>query len=172
MAEFKTVEEHYTSSDALAQKQKQDVAEMRASLLACSDDPTTVVPAMKKITVLRVIHQMCRIIRYLDIMDRIEDKLYAAIDDTLINLESEDPTTWVALLNMQDRLMHNMIDSHKLLEPYLSIQEMGMMDMAVSAVTVPEEHGSIISREARENLRMNAQNVLALLERKSIGESE
>ena len=75
MAGVKTVDGSIQSIDPLISKQKEDVAKMRASLLCCNDDPYAATQAMKSITVLRVYHQMSRIIRYLEMMDKIEDKL-------------------------------------------------------------------------------------------------
>jgi len=164
MANFKTVDVPATSPDALRDKKQEDVAKMRTSLLACGDDPREIVHSIKTVTVLRVIHQVSRIVSYLDMMDRIEDKLYQSIDEVIDTLDTQDLTTWSILLNLQSRLQQNMIESHKLLEPYLNIEDLGMIELSesVSPDVVPESE--ILSRESRDELRENARKVLALLE--------
>ena len=104
MGDFKTVEDSVRIHDPLLRKQKEDVAKMRASLLSCSDDPTSSTTALKNITVLRVYHQISRIIRYLEMMDKIEDKLYESIDYQLDNLNTSNPVTWMQLLTLQERM--------------------------------------------------------------------
>lgn len=150
--------------DPLIAKQKEDVARMRASLLCCSDDPHTATQAMKNITVLRVYHQISRIIRYLEMMDKIEAKLYESIDATLDRMDPNNTTSWMMLLNLQERLQSNLIDSHKLLQPYLNVQEFSIEDLAPTVTPSPTGDGtSILSRESRDRLRSSAQQVLEIL---------
>lgn len=151
------------SVDPLLRKQREDVAKMRASLLACSDDPSSTVTAIRNITVLRIYHQISRIIRYLDMMDKIEDKLYRSIDNAMDRMDEDSPVTWMTLMNIQERLQKNIIDSHKLLQPYLNIEEFGMNDLTVSSTT-SDNRDMIISRESRDRLRISAQQVLEALD--------
>ncbi len=156
--------------DPLLSKQKEDVARMRASLLACSTDISNTSVALRNITVLRVFHQVSRIIRYLEMMDKIEDKLYESIDAALDKMDGDSPTAWMTLLNIQSRLQENMINSHKLLQPYLNIQEFSMMDMTISSSQEEISPGNVIlSKESRDRLRTSAQQVLEALD---IEESE
>lgn len=166
MSDLKTVDVRAVcaSPDALIEKKQEDVAKMQASLLACSDKPEDVARTVKQITVLRVMHQIARIVSYLDMMDRIEDKLYDAIDNALENIDTQDPTSWNILLNLQGRLQDHMIESHKLLEPYLNEKALNMLD--ISEYTDISEDATVlsISQESRDRLRENAQQVLDMLE--------
>lgn len=165
MADFKTVEGQSAFSDPLLKKQNEDVAKMRASLLACSDNPETATYAIKNITMLRVYHQIGRIIRYLEMMDRIEEKLYQSIDYAIESAPVENPTTWMMLMNIQERLQRAMLDSHKLLQPYLNVEEFGIADLVVSAQPVGTSSAeSLLSKDSRDKLRLSAQQVLLALE--------
>ncbi|MBQ2856446.1 MAG: hypothetical protein IJE78_04850 [Bacteroidaceae bacterium] len=159
--DLETVKTSVMPSDPLIAKQREDVAKMRASLLCCTDDPFTARQAMQNITVLRVYHQVSRIIRYLDVMDRLEEKLYAAIDAQIDKADPDSPMTWMSLLKIQEQLMDNMIKSHKLLEPYLNIQEF-VIDTTATVQEAPDG-SSILTKESRDKLRTSAQQVLAIL---------
>lgn len=165
MKDVKTVDSPLTIQDPLIAKQKEDVAKMRASLLCCSDDPFTATQAMKNITVLRVYHQISRIIKYIEMMDKIEDKLYESIDIQLDNFDAHNPVTWMTLLTMQERLQKNLIDSHKLLEPYLKQMKDIEEFVVVSERVIDSEYSdsNLISKESREKLRSSAQQVLSIL---------
>lgn len=166
MSDLKTVDVRTVSAspDALINKKQEDVAEMQASLLACSDNPEDIGRTVRKVTVLRVIHQVSRIVTYLDMMDRIEEKLYESIDNALDSIDTSDPVSWNILLNIQSRLQNNMIESHKLLEPYLSEKTLNLLD--ISEYTEEIKDNNIISfpQESRDKLRENAQRVLEILE--------
>ena len=167
MDDFKTVEGvvENTSVDPLIAKQKQDVAAMRASLLCCSTSSTvaSAVTSIKNITVLRVFHQISRIIRYLEMMDKIEAKLYESIDYTLEHSSSSSPSTMMMLLGIQERLQKNLIDSHKLIQPYLNVQELGL-DKIVYSSSAPDEPDAILDKGSRDKLRSAAQKALEALE--------
>lgn len=159
-------EEGIRITDPLYSKQREDVARMRASLLACSDDPVTSNKALQNITVLRVYHQVSRIIRYLEMMDKIEDKLYQSLDYRLDHLDVENPTAWMTLITVQEKLLKNMTESHKLLQPYLNIEEFSLQSLMPVASTASEiESGtaSILPKASRDKLRQSAQQVLAAL---------
>ena len=166
MSDFKTVDVRTVSAspDALINKKQEDVAKMQASLLACSDKPEDIARTVKQITVLRVIHQIARIISYLDMMDKIEEKLYDAIDNALDNIDTQDVTSWGVLLNLQGRLQDHMIESHKLLEPYLNEKALNMLDISEYTDISEDNVISSISQESRDRLRENAQQVLDMLE--------
>lgn len=166
MSDFKTVDVRTVSAspDALYDKKQEDVAKMRASLLACSDRPEDIANTVKKITVLRVVHQVSRIISYLDMMDRIEEKLYSAIDASIDDLDIQDLSSWGILLNLQERLQENMINSHRLLEPYLKLKDVNMLDITTLDEISDESGNSYLPRESRDKLRNSAQEVLHLIE--------
>ena len=152
-------------SDPLYSKQREDVAKMRTSLLACSEDPVTSTKALQNITVLRVYHQISRIIRYLEMMDKIEEKLYESLDYRLDHMDVENPTSWIMLLNVQERLQKNLIDSHKLLQPYLNVEEFSLQSL-MPTVNSSVESGvaAVLPKSSRDKLRQSAQQVLAALE--------
>lgn len=165
MKDVKTVDSPLIHpSDPLIAKQKEDVASMRASLLCCSTDPTTAVQAMNNITVLRVYHQIARIIRYLEMMDKIEDKLYECIDYRLDNLTVTSPSAWDTLLTIQERLQASMIASHKLLQPYLNVKEFSLSSLVPTVSSAePYSTASMIPKESRDKVRSKAQEVLTML---------
>ncbi len=158
MDDFKTVEGEIRSNDPLLRKQKEGVAEMRTSLLACSNDP---VRAIQEITAKRVYHQLTRIVRYTELMDQIEARLYQSIEDTVLCTPTSDPATWVMLLNIQERLQDSMIKSHKLLEPYLGVSP----EVSVAPVVEPTDEGSqtILDRTSRDKVRNAAKQLLLMM---------
>lgn len=159
MNNFKTVDDYSISKiDELYKKQKEDVSRMRASLLSCSvDNPSSMVTSIQNITVMRIYHQLNRIIRYTELMDKLENKLYESIDHTVDNLDSGDAATWMALLEIQDRLQKSMIESHKLLQPYMDARTFNMD-------TIPSNEDNsqmkLINAQDRENIRNNASKVI------------
>ena len=159
MNDFKTVDDYSISKiDELYKKQKEDVSRMRASLLSCSvDNPSSMVTSIQNITVMRIYHQLNRIIRYTELMDKLENKLYESIDHTVDNLDSGDAATWMALLEIQDRLQKSMIESHKLLQPYMDARTFNMD-------TIPSNEDNsqmkLINAQDRENIRNNASKVI------------
>lgn len=149
-----------TPMNPIYKRQREDVAKMRTSLLACHDDST--IPtrlAIQKITVLRVYHQVSRIIRYLEIMDKLEDKLYESIDYEVDNADITDSDTWVKLMAIQEKLQKSMIESHKMLQPYLDLTEFSVVDLTQDdGQTTGTE--MLMSPETRNNLQLAAQAVL------------
>lgn len=140
-----------------------DVEAMRASLLSIDRrDPNSARKAMQNITILRVYHQMSRIIRYTNIMDKLEDKMYQSIESQIDALSPDDEDSWRILLNLQTKLQENMIQSHKLLEPYLNFDSLNTIE-----IQSPEESGdsyTVLNQDSREKLRTSAQQVLEALQ--------
>lgn len=143
--------------------QSTEVAQMRNTLLTFNrDDPSSAKRALQYITVQRVYHQMSRIIRYTELIDKIEDKMYESIETNLDNMDSADPMTWKTLLTLQSKLQESMIESHKLLEPYLKLE-------TLTSVEVPKDDPNdtftsmILDQQSREKLRTSAQEVLAAI---------
>lgn len=162
MSTLKTVDGSTQILDPLYQKQKEGVAKMRTSLLACADDPVTAKRAIQNITTMRVYHQIARIIKYLEIMDKLEDKLYESIDAAIDNVNSAQPTTWMMLLNIQERLQKTMIESHKLLQPYLDIQEFSIVDLTATD-SDSDTSDMVLTAESRDRIRTSAQAALLAL---------
>lgn len=144
--------------DPIYQKQREGVAKMRTSLLACNTGTNLSQQAIHNITVLRVYHQLARIIKYLEIMDKLEFKLYEAIDYQIDTADIQDDSTWVKLLAMQDKLQKLMIESQKLIEPYLDLSEFTVVDTVTDETESPQM--LTLDSTARENIRTRAEAVL------------
>ena len=145
-------------------QQKEDVAKMRASLLSCNgQDPISSQMALRNITVMRVYHQISRIIRYTEMMDKIENKLYQSIERSLENMNENSPSTWMTLLGIQEKLQKSMIDSHKLLQPYLDTELFS--EITIPAQPDPQQSfaAMIIDQDSRDKIRSSAQTVLAAI---------
>lgn len=152
-----------TFVDPLLTEQKQQAAQMRDALLNCKkNDITSAKVALQNIAVLQVYHQVSRIIRYTELMDRIEDKLYDSIDANLAQMDEFDPNTMILLLKVQSQLQESMVLSQKLLEPYMNI------DLASIAPPVEINENTsfgaaIIPKESRNVIRNGAQALLTEL---------
>lgn len=145
--------------------QTEYVQQMRDHVKAFSaNDPLAAKKAIQNITILRVYHQISRIIKYLDLMDRIEDKMYESIDCSLQEMDSYDPTTWSKLCYLQTQLQKSMVESHKLLEPYLDFQQLSIVEAPAEANDPADSFASmILNQESREKIRTSAQEVLAAI---------
>lgn len=163
MDECKTVVQDIETTDSLYDKQKKDVANMRASLLSFnSENPMSAKTAITKVTALRYYHQLSRIVRYTEMMDRIEDKLYSAIDHKLDTIDPTDENAWMVLMTMQGKLQESMIESQKLLKPYLDMDNLSFVE--IPAEPTSESFGAMImDQDSREKLRNGAQSVLDAL---------
>lgn len=161
MDDIKTVDDGQLL-DPLLQKQKSDVAKMRTALLSCSADPNNAPVALQNITVLRIYHQITRIIRYLDLMDKLEAKLYSSIESRMDRMRDEDMTTMMTLLNLQTQLQKNMIDSQKLLEPYMQVADT-VQSMQIKDAGTDNPMTLVLDKDSRDTVRLAAQNILAEL---------
>lgn len=145
-------------------RQKEDVAKMRTSLLACNEDTgVSTRHAIQNITTMRVYHQLMRIIRYTELMDKLEDKLYSCIDHAIDSASTADPTTWMSLLTIQERLQKSMIESHKLLQPYLDVKEFTVVELASDDVST-KPSPTALTPEVRDSVRSKAQSLILELE--------
>lgn len=159
--DIKTVDEpNALITDALYKKQKENVSKMRTALLSFTDDNgVSARQAIQGITGMRIYHQIIRIIRFTELMDKLEAKLYESIDYTVNNADVSDINTMAMLMATQEKLQKSMIDSHKLLQPYLDIQEFTIADLAESGQDTPVQ-SQIMNPEDRDRLRSKAQAVL------------
>lgn len=165
MDEIKTFDtsENGFESDPLYRKQHEGVSKMRSSLLACSNANMDMVTAIQNVTVMRIYHQLVRLIKYTELMDKLEQKLYASIEYTLDANSEYDPAVWSMLLKLQSQLQTNMIESQKLIDPYLNIIKNS--EKYVSIVSEAKEvDQDILDSTKRENLRLAANAVLADLD--------
>lgn len=153
------------SMDSLYEKQQEDVASMRASLLKCDlYSPGSAKAALQNITVMRVYHQISRIIRYTELMDKLEDKLYESIEQSLDAMDTSNPSTWLTLLGIQEKLQKAMIESHKLIQPYLNLEELNLVPVVVDAPDQDSVASTMFDTDSREKIRTSAQLVLSTLQ--------
>lgn len=165
MREFETFESS-SIQDPLISKQREDVSRMRASLLACEGDIRNTTYALQSITVLRVYHQVARIIRYLDMMDKLELKLYEHIDYQIDQSEVGSTKDLLLLLDLQERLQKSLLESHKILQPYLNIDELNLNNM-ISSTSIDSDSSDelgLLPKSSRDKLRLSAQQVLLALD--------
>lgn len=154
--------------DPLYSAQKEGVARMRTSLLSCisADSGSITSKAINNITVLRIYHQISRIIRYLDLMDKLEDKLYDSISYHIDHMDARDLSTMEVLLDIQTKLQKSMIESHKLLQPYMDVQDLSIVDLVAVSSESNESFGemSLIPSESRDKIRTSAKSLLEELQ--------
>lgn len=160
MSDFKTVEgSSITKMDPLLRQQKEDVSRMRTSLLACNISKESARSALQTINVTRAYHQLNRIIRYTELMDELEEKLYESIHHYVSTADTNSTTTWMMLLNIQEKLQKNMIESMKLLQPYMDNMQQLTEELTVD-VEEDRQRALPFNAETREHLRNSAKKVL------------
>ena len=172
---IETVDNSNIIENPIVAKQKEDVAKMRTSLLSCSkENGVSTMRAIQDITVMRVYHQLTRIIRYTEMMDKLENKLYEAMDYQIDNADITHLGTLEMLMQIQANLQKSMIESHKLLQPYMDLQSFSVVDLMP---TSEDEDNPItqklITSESRDKIRYAAQNVIEILQtgdNKAVGE--
>lgn len=152
----------FSIADPLLKEQKLQVDQMRSTLLTFNKgEPNSAKRAMQNITVLRIYHQVARIIKFTEIMDLLEDKIYTSMIENMSQMDTADPMTLMTLLKVQQQLQETMIQSQLLIKPYLD------MDIATIAPAPELEETSfgaaIISQESRNNIRTGAQALLTEL---------
>lgn len=169
MENIETVDGSKNLMDPLYQAQKEGVARMRAAFLTCSfNDLLSCRQAINQITVMRIYHQVSRIINYLTIMDKLEAKLYESIEATIDRAAPDSPTTWLTLLKIQEQLQKNMIDSQNLLKPYLNQDTFAIVDDIPQGSTTSATR-DIMDAQSRENLRNSSQQILRAIEAGELG---
>lgn len=162
MEEAKTVGDPDDMS--LLVEQMNDVSSMRSALLSFpKSDPQAAVKAIRNVTLLRVYHQVERIVRYTEMCDKIEDRMYQSINAKLDNTSPDDESLWYTLLGIQDKMQKIMIESHKLLEPYLSLEQLQALEVPQQADPADSFTSMILDQESREKVRTSAQQVLAAI---------
>lgn len=161
-----TVDNTAVISNPLRRKQKESVEKMRTALLSSvAEDGTSARQAMQSISAMMIYHQITRIVNYLDLMDKLEAKMYESILNTIDTASASSPETFAVLLEVQTKLQKNMIESQKLLDPYLEAQDfINAVDLAGSDASATSDSMQIMSPEVRDNLRSNAKKVLELLD--------
>lgn len=148
--------------DPLLVAQKDKVNSMRSAYMALDyNDLTNAKRTIQSVTIMRIYHQVGRIIHFTEVMDQLEDKIYDSILMNIGGMDSADPATMLMLLKVQADLQNTMIQSQQLIKPYL--------DMDITTIAPPIEMEetsfgvSIISQESRNNIRSGAQALLTEL---------
>ena len=166
------IDDFVTSSpiepDSLYIRQQRDVSQMRNVLLSCdSKNIHSVKTTIQNILVMQLTRNMSRIVKYSEVMDRLEDKLYASVDYTISSVDETDPDTLGKLLQMQKFLVTNMNESQKLLEPYLNGKynlDPIFTEVVDDAVNTESLGSELIDKDARERIRNSAQAVLNIIQ--------
>lgn len=150
------------SVDPLLREQKMQIDQMRSIYTTFNkSEPNSAKRALQNITVLRIYHQIGRIIKFTEMMDALEDKIYDSMIANIGQMDSFDPATLLTLLKVQSQLQETMVQSQLLIKPYL--------DMDIESIAPPAEleetpYGvAIISQESRNNIRTGAQALLTEL---------
>lgn len=153
---------HLSLADPLLKEQKNLVDQMRSTLLSFDhNDMNSAKRAMQNITVLRIYHQVARIIKFTEMMDMLEDKIYESMIANIGEMDSYDPMTLMALLKAQSQLQETMVQSQQLIKPYL---DMHIDEIAPAPEMEDTSFGvAIISQESRNNIRNGAQALLTEL---------
>ena len=157
--------------DPLIFEQKEQANLMRKSLLTCRTGTiSNAKVALQNIAVLQIYHEVARIIRFIEVMDRLEDKVYDSIDMNISGMDSADPATLLMLVKVQGDLYKSMATSQELLKPYLNIDLESIAPM--KDVTEDTPFGvAILPKESRTAIRNGAQALLTEL-RKTENPSE
>ena len=159
--------------DLLYMQQKQDIATMRSALLDCNrTDPKSVKSAMRNILIMRIYHQISRIIKFTEEMDKIEAKIYRELDAQLADESWVGMEALIPLISIQERLQKTMVESQKLLDPYLDMDEFMMIDIEAQPEQDDSFGSKLLSQESRQNIRDGAQKILNILESTPQNEDE
>ena len=151
--------------DPLNSLKRESLDRMKAALLSTAlDDPLSTVTAMRQITVMRAYHQVVRIVQYLDIMDKLEEALYNSIEREIETIEFSDSNlhSITKLLTIQEKLQKSIIESNKLLAPYLEMEQYPAFNEVESSTPVSANILEIDDMK-REQLRESASSILSEL---------
>lgn len=152
-----------TSLDLLSEQAK-DVGNMRRALLTFDkNDPNAARKAIQNVTLLRVYHQLERIVRYTEFIDKLEDRIYQSLDMKLMNADPDDEDIWFTLIPVQERLQRMMVESHKLLEPYLSMEQLTALDVPKEEDPANSFTSMLLEQESREKVRTGVQQLMAII---------
>lgn len=157
-----------SSTDSLYKKQIEGISQMRSALLSCdSTNIHSVKTTMQNILVMQLTRNMSRIVRFSEVMDRLEDRLYQSVDYKISTIDDDaDPSGLYQLLKIQSQLIESMNESQKLLEPYLS-GKYNFDPIFTEIIEEKQEDDSfgskLLDKDSRERIRNSAQAVLNVL---------
>lgn len=149
------------SSKVYSSMRKESVDRMKAALLSVSqDDPFSIATALSRITILRIQHQVVRIVQYTELMDQLEEKLYNSIQYSLDVSDVTDEYLINKLLAIQTKLQNSIIESNKLLAPYLNMEQYPAFN-SIEVTPIDDEGNDLkLSASDRNLLRENAGAIL------------
>lgn len=148
----------------LFSEQAKDVENMRRALVSFDkSDPSAARKAIQNVTLLRVYHQLERIVRYTDIIDKLEDRIYQSIEMKLMNSDPDDEDLYFTLIPIQERLQKMMIESHKLLEPYLSMEQLTALEVPRDEDPANSFTSMLLEQESREKVRTGVQQLMSII---------
>lgn len=154
-----------TKPDALYVQQKNDIKEMRSALLSFDrTSAESVKSAMRNILAMRIYHQLARIIRFTEEMDKLEQRMYQQMNMQLDNYEWEGTEGIMLMLTFQEKMQKLMVDSQKLLDPYLNMDEILAIDVEAQAEEDDSFGNKLLSSASRQNIREGAQKILQILD--------
>lgn len=152
-----------TSLDLLSEQAK-DVENMRRALVSFDKtNPSAARKAIQNVTLLRVYHQLERIVRYTELIDKLEDRIYQSIDMKLMNSDPDDEDIYFTLIPIQERLQKMMIDSHKLLEPYLAMEQLAALEVPQQEDPANSFTSMLLEQESREKVRTGVQQLMSII---------
>lgn len=152
-----------TGLDLLSEQTK-DVENMRRTLVSFDkSDPNAARKAIQNVTLLRVYHQLERIVRYTEMIDKLEDRIYQSIEMKLMNSDPDDEDLYFTLIPIQERLQRMMIESHKLLEPYLSMEQLSALDVPKEEDPANSFTSMLLEQESREKVRTGVQQLMSII---------
>ena len=141
-----------------------EVEQMRNCLLTFDrHDPDAIKKAIQNVTLLRVYHQLERIVRFTEMMDRIEDRIYQSIEAKLDNSDPDDENMFLTLIPIQERLQKTMVESHKLLEPYLSMEQLTVLEVPQPDDPTTSFASMLLNQQSREKVRTGVQSLLNVI---------
>lgn len=155
--------------DPISSMKAEAIDRMKVALLSASlDDPLSAASAIRQVTIMRVYHQVSRIVQYLDLMDKLESSLYKSIEFELDMINSggcieNNFQAVTKLLAIQEKLQKAIIESNKLLAPYLDMEQYPAFN-AIEASTPVSANILEVESTQRNLLRENAGSILKELE--------
>ena len=153
-----------TDSLAVYVSQCEDVQQMKEIIVSFNKtDANAARKAIQNVTLLRVYHQLKRIIRFTEMLDKLEDRIYQSIDAKLDDSDPYDDSMLPGLISIQERLMKSMVESHKLLEPYLKIEQLSALEVPQDADPTQSFTTMIMEQESRERIRTGVQSLLNVI---------
>jgi len=155
MTYSKTVGSSQSSSD-LDSLRHESIERMKLALLSASlDNPTSAASAIRQVTIMRVYHQVTRIVEYLDLIYR---SIRLEMND--IGADESNLKTITKLLTIQEKLQKSIIESNKLLQPFVESDNMPMFNEIEANAEVLSDDEKLLPSEDRSKLRENANEIL------------